>query len=275
MVQSYKMFNSNLNNKNVVITGAAGTLGNNFSNILLENNANIALVDVNQKKLKKLYNDLKIKKNNSKINYYCCDVSDEKKVNNVISKILKDFKTINVLINNAATKTNNPKSFFDNIENYKYKTWNEVMSVNLGGMFLFAQKIGKSMIKNKVNGSIIQISSLYGLVAPDYKIYKGIKDKSVSHSPISYMVSKSALEGLTKYLSAHWGKYNIRVNSVCPGGIDIGLDTTFKKNYINKVPLNRMATPKDLDGIILYLSSDSSSYVTGQNFVVDGGYTVI
>ena len=89
------------------------------------------------------------------------------------------------------------------------------------------------------------------------------------------MVSKSAIEGLTKYLASHWGKFNIRVNSISPGGVDINLDKNFKQNYIKKVPLKRMALPEDLKGIIIYLSSDLSSYVTGQNFLIDGGFSII
>jgi len=269
------MIEKSLINKNVLITGAGGLLGSHFAEIFIKNECKIILIDNNKITIDKNYLYLKNKYNHKNISRYVCDVSNESQVNKTVKSILKKYKKIDILINNASTKTKSKKKFFSKVENYDYKTFNEVLSVNLGGMFLFAQKIGNSMIKNKKGGSIIQISSIYGSISPDEKIYQGIKDQTVSPSPISYMISKSAIEGMTKYLAAHWGKHKIRVNCISPGGVDSNLDKNFKKNYINKVPLNRMASIEDLNGIVIYLSSDMSLYVTGQNFFVDGGYSII
>ena len=148
------------------------------------------------------------------------------------------------------------------------------MSVNVDGMFLMAQAVGSQMIKQGSPSSIIQTSSIYGVVAPDQRIYKESKYLGVEiNTPAVYATSKSAVIGLTRYLAAYWGGSNVRVNSLIPGGIESGQNSTFIKNYSNRVPLGRMGTSEELSAALLYLASDASSYVTGQNLVVDGGLT--
>lgn len=130
------------------------------------------------------------------------------------------------------------------------------------------------MIKKGTKGSIIQTASIYGIVSPDKRIYKKsfYLGQEIS-SPAVYTASKAAIIGLTKYLAAYWGDKGIRVNSITPGGVDSGQNDIFKQNYSNRVPLERMAQADEMIGALIYLASDASSYVTGQNIIIDGGLT--
>ena len=146
------------------------------------------------------------------------------------------------------------------------------MSVNVNGMFLVAQAVGKTMIENNINGSIIQTSSIYGLLGPDQRIYDGsLYMGQEINTPAVYSVSKSSILGLTRYLATYWANKGIRVNTLTPGGVESGQNDVFKEKYSNRVPMNRMALPNEMVGGLLYLASDASSYVTGQNIIIDGG----
>ena len=175
------------------------------------------------------------------------------------------------MINNAATKTDNLDNFFDTFENYKLSTWNDVMSGNLNSMFLMNKIIGKQMVDNKIKGSIVQVSSIYGVLAQTKEFMRVLFMRIEKiNTPAVYSVSKAAVIGFSKYLATYWGKFGIRVNSI-PGGVESGQNDEFKQKYSKRVPLNRMGKSDEMENIILYLSSDASSYVTGQNFIIDGG----
>jgi NAD(P)-dependent dehydrogenase (short-subunit alcohol dehydrogenase family) len=149
------------------------------------------------------------------------------------------------------------------------------MSVNIDGMFLMAKHVGAHMVKNKIRGSIIQTASIYGVVAPDQGIYEGslYLDRQIN-TPAVYSASKAAVIGLTQHLSAYWGAKGIRVNTLTPGGMQSGQNDKFLSSYSKKVPLGRMGQASELVGALVFLASDASSYVTGQNLIVDGGLTV-
>ena len=148
------------------------------------------------------------------------------------------------------------------------------MSVNIDGVFLVAQAVGKQMIKQGHGGSIIQTSSTYGLVGPDFGIYEGSEYMGCRiTTPAAYAASKGAVVQLTRYLATYWGDQGIRVNTLVPGGIESGQNETFQKNYGARVPLGRMAFVDEMVGAVVYLASDASSYMTGQMVVVDGGWT--
>jgi NAD(P)-dependent dehydrogenase (short-subunit alcohol dehydrogenase family) len=146
------------------------------------------------------------------------------------------------------------------------------MSVNIDGMFLVAQAVGGRMAETGRGGSIIQTSSIYGIMASDKRIYEGsfYLGRQISN-PAVYSTSKAAVVGLTRYLAAYWADKGIRVNTLVPGGVESGQNETFKQRYAARVPMNRMAQPHEMVGAVLWLASDASSYVTGQNIVVDGG----
>ena len=255
-----------LKKKNIVIFGGSGKIGKSFSKILSSFGANIFLLD------------LKPRKNvNKKIKYIKCDVSDENQIYEKLNFIINKYKKIDTMIYNVYSK---PKNYYQNFENYDSKTWRKVIDTNLTGAFIASQFLISFFKKNKIKGNLIFLLSTYGIVGPNYKIYQGLKSKRNIYggnfslnTPASYSTSKSALLGLMKYIATNFGKYGIRSNTLTPGGVFDGQEKKFVKNYVNNVPLNRMAKFNDYDGAILYLASDASSYMTGANLIVDGGWT--
>ena len=149
------------------------------------------------------------------------------------------------------------------------------MAVNVDGMFLVAQAVGDHMVKRNIKGSIIQTASIYGFLAPDKRIYEGsfYLGRKIN-TPAVYAASKGAVIALTKYLAAYWAADNIRVNTISPGGIESGQNRTFQKRYSARIPLARMGTADEIAQAVLFLASEASSYVTGQNIIVDGGLSV-
>lgn len=261
----------NLNNKVSVVTGACGMLGKEFSTALAEYGSKVAIIDLNKNDVDKLASQL-----TKKFNINCigikCDVSKENQVKKMVDAVEKKLGTIDVLLNNAATKSKSLNQYFKPLEKYNLKTWKEVMDVNLDGMYIVAKEIGTRMAKRK-KGSIIQTSSIYSsCMASDQRIYKGSKylNKAIN-TPAAYAVSKAGVVGLTLHLASYWAKNKVRVNTLSPGGIFSGQNKKFVNNYSKRIPLNRMANKEEMVGAVLYLASDASSYVTGQNIFVDGG----
>lgn len=263
-----------LNGKNILITGATGILGQVFCEGLVAAGANLAMIDLDKKSLDELSSKLS-GKYQTKIKGYACNITDENAVIATLSTIYADFNEIHVLHNNAASKGRSLDDFFQPYESFKLETWKDIMDVNIDAMFIMSKHVGKHMIDKKIKGSIIQTASIYGVVAPDQRIYEGSRylDRQIS-SPAVYSASKAAVIGLSNYLSAYWGHHGIRVNTLTPGGVESGQNDVFKNKYSARVPLNRMAQSSEMIGALVFLASDSSSYVTGQNMVVDGGLTV-
>jgi NAD(P)-dependent dehydrogenase (short-subunit alcohol dehydrogenase family) len=195
-------------------------------------------------------------------------------VQDLTSQIIDRFKAIHILHNNAASKGDSLEKFFEPFETYSLDTWKSVMSVNLDGMFLMAQSVGKEMQRLNIKGSIVQTSSIYGVVGPDLRIYEGSKYMGMEINTLAvYSASKAAVLGLTRHLASLWGHKGIRVNSLSPGGVYSGQNRDFQESYSKKVPLGRMASNSEIESALLFLVSDASSYITGQNLVVDGGLT--
>ena len=257
--------------KNVVLTGANGLLGRPFAKALAEAGANLALIDQNGAELTSFAEELKATFK-VKCLSYVCDISDEEQVENTVKKIESDLGLIHVLHNNAATKSKSLDEFFKPFEDFSLSAWKEITGVNVDGMFLMAKYVGRHMKKNAIKGSIIQTASIYGVVAPDQRIYEGSEylNRPIS-SPAIYSVSKAGVIGLSKYLAAYWGSEGIRVNTLTPGGVQSGQNETFNRKYSARVPLGRMAEASELCGALIFLASDASSYVTGQNIIIDGG----
>jgi len=263
-----------LTNKTVIITGGGGILGKGFSQALSQAGARVAIVDISYEQAALAAESILNEHPNAELLPIQCDVTDPRSIYEMVQIVKDTFKEINILFNNAATKTNDLQKFFASFEEYDLATWQEVMSVNIDGMFLVAQAVGKELIKQNKGGSVIQTCSIYGVVAPDQSIYTGSEYMGVEiNTPAVYSASKGAVLSLTKYLATYWAKYNIRVNALTPGGIASGQNHTFVENYSKKVPLGRMGKFDELLGALLFLSSDASSYVTGQNIIVDGGFT--
>lgn len=255
-----------LEKKTVLLTGAAGILGKFYAKVLYDYGASVVLVDRDNE----VHNLQSQFTEHDRVLTHCMDISKKKAWDNLKAELdLKNIQ-VNVLINNAATKS---ESFFEPFESFPLEDWAKVIDVNVTGVMLGCQTFAPDMVKNK-NGSIINILSIYGVVGPDQRIYHGSEylGKAIN-TPAVYSATKAAVWGLTKYLATYWGQHNVRVNAITPGGVFSGQNETFLKNYCDKVPLNRMANPDDLFGALIFLSSDASSYITGQNIIVDGGWT--
>lgn len=255
-----------LHDKVVVITGASGMLGTQYAYGLSECGAHVVLADINILKSKITEKRIK-KKFFTKPMSIKLDLTNKESILSMTDSILKKYSKIDVLINNAAYQGNS-KIRSSGFENLELETWNQAIDVNLTGVFLCCQSIGKQMVKQKF-GNIINISSTYGLVGPDQRIY----GKSGQNSAIFYAATKSAILNLTRYLATYWEGTGIRVNTFSPGGVENNQDPNFIKKYSEKTPLGRMAKKNEYVGSIIFLASDASSYMTGSNLIVDGGWT--
>ncbi|MFB5630890.1 MAG: SDR family oxidoreductase [Nitrosopumilaceae archaeon] len=257
----------NIKGRNVILTGSSGLLGNQFSNILSEAGANVILVDIVNKKNKSLEKTIQ---KNYKTNPFSieADISKKDEVVKLKNKIIKKYHNIDVLINNAAfTPRTHPKRSSP-LEIYPLDLWENTLATNLTGTFLCCQEFGKIMAKQR-KGSIINISSIYGMVGTDPRIY----GKSKINAPPSYAATKGGLINLTRYLAAYWHSKNVRVNTLSLGGIFNNQNPNFVRKYSQKTMLNRMAKKDEYNAAILFLASDASSYMTGSNLVIDGGWT--
>ena len=255
----------NLSNKVIILTGAAGLLGTEYAHGLSQAGANVVLADLNFDKCKKLSLNLNKKYN---VNSFPIklDVTKINSINTMIKAVIKKFSKIDILINNAIfSEAGYTKIKF---ENYDLDIWKKGLNVNLSGIFLCCQQIGKIMKKQK-NGNIINISSIYGIGAPDQRIYGNTK---IIKSAL-YSVTKSGVLNFTRYLASYWRQDGIRVNTLSLGGVEENQNLTFKKNYSNKTMIGRMAKKDEYIGALIFLSSNASSYMTGSNLVIDGGWT--
>ena len=260
-----------LSRKVAIVTGGTGILGQHFCAGLAESGANIAVVDLLVDEAHEFAQTL-IENYGVKAIGCGCDVSDPISVQAMVADVVAEFGEINILHNNAAGKSDDLDAFFAPFEEYSLDQWRKIMAVNLDGMFLVAQAVGRQMLKQGKGGSIIQTASIYGLMAPDQRIYEGsfYLDREIN-TPAVYTASKAAVVGLTKHLASYWATNDIRVNTLTPGGTASGQNEEFKKRYSARVPMGRMANAGEMVGALLYLASDASSYVTGQNIIVDGG----
>jgi len=255
-----------LTGKTAIITGGVGILGRCFCSGLAEFGANVVIIDIEEKAVKDFAKELSEKYGVTSMGIKC-DTSSPDEVRSAIKLVVKEMGSIDILHNNAQGKTASVA-----FEDCSLKEWRLTSSVNEEGYFLMAQAVGKQMLDQNIGGSIIQTSSIYGIMAPDHRIYKNSSVKGVSMgSRAVYSFTKSGIVGLTKYLATYWADKNIRVNTLTPGGVESNQSDIFKKQYSDRIPLGRMASKEEMVGALVYLASDASSYVTGQNIVIDGG----
>ena len=273
----YKKFN--IKDKIVIITGAAGLFAEQHIEVVLENNAVAILLDINSKKLTAKKNYYLKKYKNSKIDIFSGDITDEKFVKSVSKIIIKKYKRIDVLINNAAVDYKLDVSHKKKIVNTKLETfdlslWNNDLNVGLTGALICTKFFGNLMAKKK-SGVILNIASDLSIIAPDNRIYNNKANNLKFVKPISYSVVKHGIVGLTKYTSFYWAKKYIRCNALAPGGIETNQPKNFKKKISNLIPLGRMANKGEYKSSILFLISSASSYMSGAVMVVDGGRTIL
>lgn len=254
----------------VLITGGAGILGARMSRALVQNSARVAIVDVDPDKAAVVSAEINDEYGADASIGYGCDITTKAALVDLRDQVLKDLGPVTVLINNAATKS---PDFFAPFTEFPEEDWDSVMDVNLKGAMLACQVFGKDMVERGA-GSIINTLSIYGVVAPDQGIYEGsMYEGHPINTPAVYSASKAALWGLTRYLATYWGSAGVRVNAITPGGVFSGQNETFVKRYSEHVPLGRMADHDEMSGAVVFLASSASSYVTGHNLVVDGGWT--
>jgi len=260
-----------------IVTGGAGLLGFQFSKALLEANGIVCLLDIDKSRLAQKESLLEAKYPGRCLGL-SVDITDEKAVVDACKVILARFGRVDVLINNAA---NNPRvekgetKNFSRIENFPLAQWNDDLAVGLSGAFMCSKVFGSEMAKQG-GGVIINISSDLGIIAPDQRIYsiEGLDEDQQPVKPVSYSVIKHGLIGLTKYLATYWADKGVRVNSLCPGGVYTNQPHEFVDKLSSLIPMGRMARVDEYKAAILFLVSDASSYMTGQNLIMDGGRSV-
>ncbi len=255
----------NITGKRILLVGATGVLGRVYASELAKID-NVKLMIADTSKTDVLSYAKKLGVSGVEI-----DVSSEASVINCLKYVEKQFGGLDSVINNAAATGEglmNAGEAFADFEEYPLDVWKKTVDINLTGVFLVAREAGRLIKASSTCGAMINISSIYGVVGPDHRIY----DEQSFKSFPGYSASKSGVIGLTKWLATWWGR-DIRVNCVSPGGVFNQHNESFVEAYSNRVPMGRMAEREELVGIVLYLLSNSSSYVTGQNFIIDGGLT--
>jgi NAD(P)-dependent dehydrogenase (short-subunit alcohol dehydrogenase family) len=260
--------------KVIAIIGATGILGRQYTEFLSSEGANLAIGDINKEACIELAGKMKEKYGTDLLAYHI-DISDENQIEGFFKELINKFGKLDVLINNVQTK---PEGFYAPFESYRKETLSKVLDANLGGSVISSQKACLIFLKQGY-GNIINISSTYGNIGADQRLYEGVKNiyfpDSPFSSPVSYAITKAGMINLTRYLASYFREKNIRVNCLTPGGVFDNHDDTFVRNYAYRTILGRMADKNEYNGAILFLASDASSYMTGSNLIVDGGWTAI
>ena len=269
-----------LENKNVLITGAAGLLGKEHAFAILEVGGKVILTDVTKKKLEDTKKILSSQFNPNSILISKMDVTKKQSIQKVSKDLSKSKIRVDVLINNAAInpkvgKKLNPAKKI-RFENLSPEDWNQELDVGLKGAFLCSQIFGTKMAADSKGGIILNISSDLSVISPDQRIYqlKGISEENQPVKPVTYSVVKNGLIGLTKYVATYWASKGVRCNALSPGGVLTDQDNEFIKKLNRLIPLGRMARKDEYRSTVQYLCSEASSYVNGQNIIVDGGRSI-
>jgi len=256
-----------ISGKRVLLVGATGVLGRAFATELSDRGASLVLADQAESDVLAFSKSL-----GREVEGVVLDLSDEPSVVAGVSRAGEVLGGFDAVVNNAAItsegllRAGDPSAPF---ESYPTELFRMALEVNLVGTFLVAREVGRQMKAAGKGGTVINVSSTYGVVAPDHRIYRGLP----LSSPAGYAASKAGVIGLTRWLASWWGDEGIRVNCIVPGGVFNDHDERFTEAYGNRVPLGRMAEREELTGMLVYLVSDASSYCTGQSYLVDGGLT--
>lgn len=243
-----------LQNKIIIVTGGSGLIGR-------------AIVqDIAQKGGIAINADISVETYLDK-GLLNVDITNDDSIEKGIQSVITHFGRIDGLVNNAYPRT---KDWGNKFEDIIPDSWRKNIDMQMNSYFVFCQKVLKQMAKQQ-NGAIVNIASIYGVVGNDFTVYEGTSLTSAA----AYSAIKGGIINFTRYLASYFGKDNIRVNCVSPGGIFDNQNPVFVKNYKNKVPLKRMGTPEDIAPTVSFLLSDEAKYITGQNLIVDGGWTAI
>ncbi len=243
-----------LQDKIILVTGGSGLIGKEL------------VADINRKGGQAINADIGVE-TNLKMGNLRMDITDDESIQNGINKIVDEFGSIDGLVNNAYPRT---KDWGTKFEDIKPDSWRANIDMQLNSYFVCSQKVLKIMSEQK-SGSIVNIASIYGVVGNDFTLY----EEYGGTSPAAYSVIKGGLINLTRYLASYYGRKGIRVNCVSPGGIFDHQHPSFVSRYEAKVPLGRLGNPDDIAPAVSFLLSEESKYITGQNLIVDGGWTCI
>lgn len=259
--------------KVIILTGGAGMLGREYAHYLSDRGAKIVVADIDFDAAEQVVKTFRGTPGLA----VSTDVTSEQSVSHLVETTLGKFGTLDGLVNNAALdpKCDHSKNQdqFQRFESYPLELWNQELAVNLTGSFLCAQAAGRVFVKNG-SGVIVNISSMYGIVAPNQKLYKNDKEESQKEfKPPTYPVSKAAVDSLTRYLATYWAGTGIRVNTLSLGGVYNNHSSEFVKRYSTHTPLQRMARKDEFCGALNFLLSQESSYMTGSNLIIDGGWS--
>jgi len=266
----------NLDGRVIVLTGGAGLLGRRYAQALVNAGARAVVADVRQEAAQEVVDELALS-GTDLIMAHGVDITSPEDVARMVEAVMKKWGRIDGLVNNAAI---DPK--FDveqseqrkqRFEDYPLDLWKKSLDVNLTGCFLCCQAVGRVMV-DQGSGAIVNIASTYGLVAPNQSLYLEEGETEPSRiKPPDYPVTKAGVAQLTRYLASYWGRKGIRVNTLSPGGVQSQQDAGFVARYASMTPMGRMARQDEMSGALIFLLSDASSYMTGANLVVDGGWT--
>tara|TARA_Y200000002_G_scaffold381930_1_gene397370 strand:+ start:334 stop:1155 length:822 start_codon:yes stop_codon:yes gene_type:complete len=266
----------NVKNINFVITGGLGQVGLKLCEYLEQNGSKIVIFDLYDQKKLKILKRKHLFLNSENVKILSVDISKKNKIKNSLNKTLNFLKQINVLVNLAAVDANN-KGEFDkkiNFHDFPYKIIKKSIDINLLGTLNVSQIFCNYFIKNNIAGNIINVASVYSLVAPNITLYNNtISNSFNTNKPIDYVISKSSIPNLTKYIATNYGRKKIRSNCIVPHGIKNSHKKNFIKKFSNLSPIGRMSDVKEVIGPIIFLSSNASSYMTGATLIVDGGWT--
>ena len=266
-----------LDNKIIIITGATGLLGRKHAEAVACYGGIPILLDLSQDAIDNLVDELNDKYKVGATGFVV-DITDEEAVKDNANQLVERFGKIDGLVNNAA---NNPKveessdKNFSRLENFPLNIWNDDIAVGLTGAFLCSKYYGEKIAQNPDGGSIVNISSDLGLIAPDQRLYKkdGIPENLQNVKPVTYSVVKTGLIGLTRYLATYWADKNVRCNALCPGGVENGQPDDFLREVSKRIPMGRMANSDEYQGALLWMLSNASSYLNGAIVPVEGGRT--
>lgn len=265
-----------LTGKRALITGAAGLLGREHANALVEIGAEVIMTDISEKALLACQTSMEPSYRN-KVKIAIMDVTGEESIREVASK----YGDIDVLVNNAAidakvTTGDQGGVELTRLEHFPLAEWNRQIAVGLSGAFLCARVFGTEMAKRK-SGVILNIASDLSVFAPDQRLYRkpGLSEDEQPVKPVTYSVIKTALIGLTRYLAGYWADHGVRVNAMSPGGVFNNHPDEFVKRLSNLIPMGRMAHLEEYRAAVQFLCTPASSYLTGQNIVVDGGRSIL